>query len=100
MTEQEPLLAFAQGDPAEAAELRRSLQVLSDRSDDPAFRELVAGVLAGRTPLRLAALDPAFARGVTPGVDRAAAAWRDLPAEERERMLDEARARLDDEQTG
>lgn len=79
----EPLLDVAGGDPALSHRLRDSLKVLSERTDDPEFRRLVADVLAGRRGLRDVAQSPAFASALNPRVEQFAKRWAESSEEER-----------------
>ncbi|MDG4790408.1 hypothetical protein O7626_31575 [Micromonospora sp. WMMD1102] len=79
----EPMLDVAGGDPALSRHLRESLKVLSERTDDPEFRRLVADVLAGRRGLREAAGTPVFASAVDARVDQFIERWAEIPEEER-----------------
>ncbi|WP_027346543.1 hypothetical protein [Hamadaea tsunoensis] len=60
MTAEEHLTAVAGGDPALARVLRENLRKLAAESSNPAWRELAADVLAGRTDLRTAAASSAY----------------------------------------
>ncbi|MGW4208403.1 hypothetical protein ACWEIJ_10505 [Lentzea sp. NPDC004789] len=90
----EPLLDVARGDAAHSHVLRESLKILRDRSADPAFGKLVDDVLAGRRGLREAVASPLFSQALTPGVQEAAARYKEMPEEERERLAAEGERRL------
>lgn len=93
--EPEPLLDIARGDAARSRQLRSSLNVLRERTDNPQFRKLLDDVLAGRTGLRDAARTPLFAQVVTPHVQQAVERLREMPEEEKQRRAAQAKAQLD-----
>lgn len=80
---EEPLLDVAGGDPALSHRLRDSLKTLSERTEDPEFRRLVADVLAGRRGLREVASTPGFASVLNPRVEQFAQRWAETSEEER-----------------
>ena len=92
--EQEPLLDIARGDAARSRQLRSSLRVLRERTDNPQFRKLLDDVLAGRTGLRDAARTPLFDQVVSPGVQQTVERLREMPDEEKQRRAAEAEAQL------
>ncbi|MGG5259965.1 hypothetical protein [Phycicoccus avicenniae] len=65
--------------------LRRSLEVLRDRADDPALRRRMDEVLAGRASLRDLARDDGFDAMMTPLVERGMHDLDELSPEERAR---------------
>jgi hypothetical protein len=93
--EQEPLLDIARGDAARSRQLRSSLRVLRERTDNPQFRKLLDDVLAGRTGLRDAARTPLFDQVVSPGVQQTVERLREMPEEEKQRRAAEAEAQLE-----
>ncbi|MGI5505008.1 hypothetical protein [Lentzea sp. CA-135723] len=90
----EPLLDVARGDAARSHVLRESLKILRSRSADPAFGRLVDDVLAGRRGLREAVASPLFNQALTPGVQEAAARFKEMPEEERARLAAEGERQL------
>jgi hypothetical protein len=93
--EQEPLLDIARGDAARSRQLRSSLRVLRDRTDNPQFRKLLDDVLAGRTGLRDVARTSLFDQLVSPGVQQSVERLREMPEEEKQRRAAEAEAQLE-----
>lgn len=76
MTDYEPMMDVARGDPALSGELRDALALLRDGSDNDEFRTLVDDVLAGRCSLSEASRTAAFNDAVfalVPGVDECCA---------------------------
>ncbi|MGI5147085.1 hypothetical protein ACQEVC_12000 [Plantactinospora sp. CA-294935] len=79
----EPLLDVAGGDPALSRHLRDSLKTLSERTDDPEFRRLVADVLEGRRGLREVATSPVFTSALNPRMEQFAQRWAETSEQER-----------------
>lgn len=84
--DQEPMLDVAGGDPALSRHLHNCLKMLRDRTDNPEFRELADGIMAGRCSLRQACTSPAFAQALNPQVAQFAQRYEQLSADERERL--------------
>lgn len=93
----EPTMAIAHGDPALARHLRKSLETLRDRTDDDDFRHLIDDVLKGRANLRDVYFTPAFAAGISPGVEDFARRYDQLTPEEQQELAQEGRQALDTE---
>jgi hypothetical protein len=93
----EPTMAIAHGDPALARHLRKSLETLRDRTDDDDFRHLIDDVLGGRANLRDVYFTPAFAAGISPGVQEFADRYDQLTPEQQQEMAEEGRQALDAE---
>ncbi|WP_377640246.1 hypothetical protein [Oryzobacter terrae] len=72
--------------------LRESLTVLRDQAQDPAVRQRIEAVLAGRSSLRDLARDDAFSTMMTPLVERGMARIDALTPQERERVAADADA--------
>jgi hypothetical protein len=87
-------MAIAHGDPALARHLRRSLELLRDRSDNKDFRRLVDDVLAGRADLRDVYTTPVFDAGINPGVQNFAHRYAELTPEERQQLAEQGRRQL------
>ena len=81
------MIDVANGDPERDRALRTALETLRERSDDPAFRDELDDVLAGRRGLREVALGDGFARAVGPAVERAVQEWEALPPGDRRALL-------------
>src|SRR6266536_580768 len=92
--EQEPTLDIAHGDPALTRHLRRSLEILRDRSDNDDFRRLADDVLTGRASLRDVYTTPAFAAGINHGVQQFARRFEELTPEERAELTEQGRQAL------
>ncbi|MEN3609206.1 hypothetical protein AAH979_06620 [Plantactinospora sp. ZYX-F-223] len=90
----EPLLDVAGGDPALSHRLRDSLKILSERTDDPEFRRLVADVLAGRRGLRDMATSPVFASALNPRLEQFARRWAETSEEEKAELAAEGEREL------
>jgi hypothetical protein len=93
----EPTMAVAHGDPALARHLRKSLELLRDRTDNDDFRRLVDDVLNGRANLRDVYFTPAFAAGINPGVEQFAQRFDELTREQQQEMAQQGRQALDAE---
>jgi len=93
----EPTMAVAHGDPALARHLRRSLELLRDRTDNDDFRNLVRDVLDGRANLRDVYFTPAFTAGINPGVEQFARRFDELSTEEQQNMAEQGRQAFDAE---
>src|SRR4029453_1796213 len=93
----EPTMAGAHGDPALARHLRKSLELLRDRTDNDDFRRLVRDVLDGRADLRDVYFTPAFSAGINPGVEQFAQRFDELTAEEQQEMAEQGRQALETE---
>jgi hypothetical protein len=90
----------AGGGPANEVLLREALRAARARSADPAFRDLVGDVLAGRRDLREAARTPEFGRAVGTAVRDWASEWDGMPESERRRLAGEAASALGAEPPG
>jgi hypothetical protein len=92
--------AFAGGEPAAAAQLRRALRVLVEQyAGTPLGREL-SDVLAGRTDLRALGTDPEFATLVRDGMRLFGEQWDAASPEERTALVREGESyahAIDDE---
>lgn len=93
--DQEPLLDIARGDAARSRQLRSSLRVLRDRTENPEFRKLLDEVLAGRKGMREVARTSLFDQVVTPRVQQAVERLREMPEEEKQRRAAQAEAQLE-----
>jgi hypothetical protein len=90
----EAVMDIAHGDPAMARQLRLSLELLRDRTDNDEFRRLVDDVLTGRADLRDVYSTPAFAAGINPGVEQFAERYDQLTPEQRDEMAEQGRQAL------
>jgi hypothetical protein len=102
--EAEHRFAEMTGDPARARQLRRSLETLAERGQNPTVREMAREVLSGRLSLRDAANVPAYGEAVRQGMQEGLRAYAALSESERReaeeegrRQLDEVQAELDEE---
>ncbi|HEY8453410.1 MAG: hypothetical protein FWJ70_02495 [Micromonosporaceae bacterium] len=91
------MIDVAGGDPAVDRQLRRSLQVLRDRSDNAEFQRLVDEVLAGRKGLRDVATSPVFASELRPLVERFAEQYAQLSEEDRRQLAEQGERQLAEE---
>lgn len=78
--------------------LRDSLRTLRDRAEEPALRERIDDVLAGRASLRVLARSPEFEELVAPLARRGWQALEEMGPDERQQLTEDARARLDPRQ--
>jgi len=91
----EHTLDVARGNKALSRHLKKSLELLRDRSDNDDFRRVVDDVLNGRASMRDVYTTPAFATGIEPGVKKFAERWDELSQEERDRLAEEGRQTFD-----
>lgn len=82
-------------DPARARRLRRSLELLAERGQDPAVREMAREVLSGRLSLREAANVPAYGEAMRQGMQEGLRAYAALSESERREAEEEGRRQLD-----
>lgn len=75
MNEWDPISAFTQGDRFRADGLRRNLEAIAARSDDPHVRRLVAEVLAGQKTVRELVRDETFVGELNKGMKQFADSW-------------------------
>ncbi|AOW92046.1 hypothetical protein BFN03_03240 [Rhodococcus sp. WMMA185] len=94
---QEPLLGVLRDDPAMAAQLRKSVQMLADKSPDPAMRGLLLEVLAGQKSLRDVVTTTNFPDVFRPFAEAAVAEAAQMTDEEKEALAAEGRRRIDAE---
>ncbi|MBA2809420.1 hypothetical protein E0500_018950 [Streptomyces sp. KM273126] len=83
------------GDPVRARQLRKSLQTILDRSNDPALREMAGEVLSGRLSLRDAANVPAYGEAMRSGMQQGLRAYEAMSESERREAEEEGRRQLD-----
>lgn len=91
---EEPALDVTHGDAALSRQLRESLRVLQERSDNQHFRRLVDDVLSGQVSLREVFHTDAFAAGVDEGVRQFARYWERLSDDERAELAEQGRQDL------
>jgi len=93
----EPTLDVAHGDVALSRQLRDSLKVLQERSEDEQFRRLIDDVLSGRASLREVGRTDTFAAGINDGVREFARRWNRLGDDERAELAEQGRQALEAE---
>ncbi|WP_127954965.1 hypothetical protein [Rhodococcus xishaensis] len=94
---QEPLMGVLRDDPALAAQLRKSVQVLAEKSPDPAMRGMLLEVLAGSRSLRDVVTTTNFAEVFRPYTEAAVAEAAQMTEDEKEALAAEGRRRIDAE---
>lgn len=92
MNEWDPISAFTQGDRFRADGLRRNLEAIAARSDDPHVRRLVAEVLAGQKTVRELVRDETFVGELNKGMKQFADSWEQLTPEQRAALVRQGQA--------
>ncbi len=94
---QEPLLGVLRDDPALAAQLRKSVQMLADKSPDPAMRGLLLEVLGGQKSLRDVVTTTNFPEVFRPYAEAAVDEAAQMTEDEKEALAAEGRRQIDAE---
>lgn len=76
-------------DPEQARQLKKSLQQLADKVNEPILKEFAQEVLAGRVGLREAAASPAYAEALIDKAQTFRHYWESLSEAQREELADE-----------
>ncbi|WP_127947774.1 hypothetical protein [Rhodococcus spongiicola] len=90
-------MSVLRDDPALAAQLRKSVQVLAEKSPDPAMRGMLLEVLAGGRSLRDVVTTTNFAEVFRPYTEAAVAEAAQMTEDEKEALAAEGRRRIDAE---
>ena len=91
----EPLLDVAHGDVGVSRHLTKSLRELAKHTDDPALRESITKVLSGKISVRELASTGPFSQLMNKTLPSALERLNAMSDDERQRLADEARARMD-----
>ncbi|MFD3592191.1 hypothetical protein ACFWU5_05645 [Nocardia sp. NPDC058640] len=95
MSKPEPILDVAHGDPAVSKQLSAALRALSASSPDPAFKQQIAEVLAGRQGVREFAQGEGFNRILDAVVPTAMKKFSELSDADRARLAADEAAELE-----
>lgn len=89
------LIDYAGGDPRMAKILESNVKRFAEKAKDPANKELLTDVLAGKADLRDVVLSKAFNAKYGRIATKRIGAFMEMPAEERKQVVEEARRQLD-----
>lgn len=95
--EKEPLMGVLHDDPALAAQLRKSVQVLADHAPDPAMGQMLREVLSGDKNLRDVVTTTNFSEMFRPFTEAAVAEAAQMTDEEKEALAEQGRRQIDAE---
>ncbi|MDO3647611.1 hypothetical protein [Nocardia mangyaensis] len=95
MKEPEPILDVARGDVAVSRQVSDALRAISRGSTDPALRNQIGEILAGRASVRELARCESFNRILDGVVPVAMTKYAELSDEERARQVEQGRAELE-----
>ncbi|RKS74948.1 hypothetical protein BZB76_3472 [Actinomadura pelletieri DSM 43383] len=79
-----PMMDIARGDQSASRAVRKNLEILRDKSENPQFQRFVQEVLDGRMSLREAARSPLFDAELSPHIDKFKEKWDETMAEGQE----------------
>ncbi|NLG54441.1 MAG: hypothetical protein GX542_02140 [Rhodococcus sp.] len=90
-----PLMEVLRDDPALAAQLRKSVQVLADHAPDPAMGQMLRQVLSGDKNLRDVFAGTDFPEMFRPYTEAAVAEVAHMTDEEKEASVEQGRSQID-----